>query len=883
MRWLNISSLLLILPAACCFSLFFLSADTVSAQHKSIEIRQPAEIYAIGRRERFLLPRLTSGRLVGRRETIPAVQVRNIDYWFAELQSSRPSRYRVAQAYIAHEGPKVLSRLDSLVATGDSVLRQRIKEIVAMMLIESVDLSLLEQHPPLMQLCRREFDAGRLQYKRWLWETTSNGIPNHLCEETKKMLPKWQGRSIWTIPALVEGTKLDCGNDSLICANELIRVGAKGQRAALERLAASSKKVTYIALDSTILLQDYSSDLRFPVGPIVRMKLAHANFQQERMPDDACNYLEMLIHFEGRPLDIPSWCLTGSDYETWDRFWTTVTPRLQAAWDGPGRVSPNVDFWIRRLRSSTPSEYRVAQVYLSHLGKEALPALERLAFTTDPTILERIREIVLLMLLYEVDFHTVEKYHQLMYVCRDEFEQSRKLVRYLFDRGLLDNPNLLQSSKANQVYNRLQNRDGWAIPVIIECIESDVKEKKAFGMILLFYMRGTGQIAAIQSLVEEKGEIPQPGLYGCTLGFWPGVIGKQAQKFLDDASFYFHKKNYFDGAGNYFDMIQWLELKRFNNGLFSWMKRGDPSLRCCLDSWDIRWRDRLPMIQANLDGNGCDDEPIRPWIERLHEARPSRYRIAQAQLTVMGERSLPALELLAANATPVMRNRLKEIVAIMLLRSVKPSTMKQYPNLVALCKAEFEEAEGLADQLLGLDYDEFETYVDGSGKTIEKIEHFIPDEAHQLCKRMKDLHGWAIPAIVRLSNHEDLWIRAQAAEILFSLCAEEQYDQLTRIYHGPLIAGSFNWNMDRGAAQLPQFGMQFGCCPGSFTYDQSQTSPPARFGYGIVAAKYLQTLARFEKGTPWKIPVDCNLIPSDCTWKEYWRYVEPILEKEWND
>jgi hypothetical protein len=157
------------------------------------------------------------------------------------------------------------------------------------------------------------------------------------------------------------------------------------------------------------------------------------------------------------------------------------------------------------------------------------------------------------------------------------------------------------------------------------------------------------------------------------------------------------------------------------------------------------------------------EEPPEEWIRKLQGDKPSEFRIAQVYLSRPGSMPWGKLDELAKTGDERVRQRLKEVVALMLLNGVDPRDVRQRRHLNATPAAEFAKARELAGKLTKAVQKAERDHADAA----EGVQWYLLDEdAASVASELFSLHGWAVPALLELAEGQSPFLRLVAVDAI---------------------------------------------------------------------------------------------------------------------
>jgi len=240
------------------------------------------------------------------------------------------------------------------------------------------------------------------------------------------------------------------------------------------------------------------------------------------------------------------------------------------------------------------------------------------------------------------------------------------------------------------------------------------------------------------------------------------------------------------------------------------------------------------------------------WVEKLKTDKPSEWRMAQAYLAHMGPAALAELEELADGASRRIRQRLREVVALMMAKSIQRAELEEYPRLTAICAKKFHRADKLGRRLSGLSY---------KAVTSERVV--------LTSFELAELGGLGVPAFVKLTEDDSPQSRFYGGTGLRVVDATSQLPILLRLTKDEGIVyqlhGDYESHLPIGQRILP-------------TYEDMLAAKEdvVREGQG-----YLRQLWWYHEGTPQQVPrVDRK--DGISTWDDFWREAKPLMEAAWD-
>ena len=302
--------------------------------------------------------------------------------------------------------------------------------------------------------------------------------------------------------------------------------------------------------------------------------------------------------------------------------------------------------WTAKLRSSEPSEWRVAQAYLARQGTAALPELATLAEGADDSLKRRLHETISLMLRNAVPPEQIRDYPELWSLGEPELEAARAALEELkgreaYDTGEAGLPmpgdfecTTLQngyrrcvragpepeSSPPRQAIEELLGLRGWAVPAAVELLTDEAPGSRRYGVEILLGLNAIGQYPLVQRLTSDDEPLTVLG------GDWVErtTVGEATTMRLRSGAL--RPASAPDGelavvleAENYLDWLDYFARgEDVRSRLLNRLRQEAGTLEAA--SWDDYWRRAQPVLEAVWDSD--DDE--RPGSA----GRAERMRIA---------------------------------------------------------------------------------------------------------------------------------------------------------------------------------------------------------------------------------------------------------------
>ena len=267
--------------------------------------------------------------------------------WMDDLDSARPSVYRIAAAYVAHAGPAALGFIEARAADANSTRRAHLRLAVGVLLLTGVTPEEVAKRPALAALGAAELasadrHAAALCASREYEHDT--GTPSDSTMRHHDALVALRG---WAVPAAVALTRCATPTGRVFGLRLLAELRAGGQQAALAALAGDSTVViagedepqerTTIAA----LAASYARDFPFTNhGTVIPGTVART------VGGEGEEYLSAVARQDG--VTGPEYVLVNrmrddaktSTAHTWDEFWQRARPVLETMWDAPTTTAP---------------------------------------------------------------------------------------------------------------------------------------------------------------------------------------------------------------------------------------------------------------------------------------------------------------------------------------------------------------------------------------------------------------------------------------------------------------------------------------------------------------------------------------------------------------
>ena len=291
--------------------------------------------------------------LVGCRELSPATSKPRgnsgspVALLLEQMASDDLTDRRLAQVHLAYKGEEALAALSAACDADDERLKQSIREVVALMLLNSVEYEKLWKYPRLVEVCRPKFDEAR-EFARLLagaedYDSGEHGMGPGLPpppSPDRQALYALIGLHGWAVPAAIELCTDDMPASRLYGAEVLRLVEAWVQKDVWELLLQDRGPVTIFrgCFDEPTTVAGAASDwLRFSSG--------RRDFDNPNVPRYAARtawrYLLWLGQFDkegpASPTDttlanVLSQRADTMAAESWDDYWDRAEPVLRDVW-----------------------------------------------------------------------------------------------------------------------------------------------------------------------------------------------------------------------------------------------------------------------------------------------------------------------------------------------------------------------------------------------------------------------------------------------------------------------------------------------------------------------------------------------------------------------
>lgn len=267
-------------------------------------------------------------------------------------------------------------------------------------------------------------------------------------------------------------------------------------------------------------------------------------------------------------------------------------------------------------------------------------------------------------------------------------------------------------------------------------------------------------------------------------------------------------------------------------------------------------------------------------LEQMASADLTDRRLAQVHLAHKGTDALATLAAASDTRDDRLEQSIREVVALMLLKSVEWTELSQYPRLRELCRPQFEQARAHARHLAGADrYDSGEHGLRPPGPPPP-----LSPEREALYA-MVGLHGWAVPAAVELCADDMPSSRLYGAEVLRYVQAWGQTTVWQSLLQDDGAVTIFRGCYDEHTTVAGAVG---DCLRVNSSY-RDFSDPNAPRHTACVAEGYALWLGQFDKGGP-ASPIDTTLTGmlrqyadtmAATSWDDYWNRAEPVLRDTW--
>jgi hypothetical protein len=269
------------------------------------------------------------------------------------------------------------------------------------------------------------------------------------------------------------------------------------------------------------------------------------------------------------------------------------------------------------------------------------------------------------------------------------------------------------------------------------------------------------------------------------------------------------------------------------------------------------------------------------YISRLTSPDSVEVRIAQAHIAHKGARTLPILDHTLKQADARQQQRLKELIALMLVRSVDLQEMKKYPKLLSMAETQFKIADNAANLLERTkDFDGGEQDIRSSN--FPKVQTPLRKAVDELT----NLGGYAVPALDRLAHANSPSARLYAAEILIRQGAEGQIATLLELAGQELPVTKLGGDVLRKTTLAKSVMNDLRTTHPfvrRFIADPIQT--PA-----FEAEEYVRWLDRFQRPELDNFKASSELrnrlrqeadTLNANSWPDYWKRAKPVLDEVW--
>ena len=267
---------------------------------------------------------------------------------------------------------------------------------------------------------------------------------------------------------------------------------------------------------------------------------------------------------------------------------------------------------------------------------------------------------------------------------------------------------------------------------------------------------------------------------------------------------------------------------------------------------------------------------VTKWIAKFQSVSEAEWREAEANLARMGSVVLPELEKLAEGADVELQSRIKDTVALMLLKTVSLEEFYQYKTIVVLSAPETNRAKALTEILKNAkEYD--------SGAVAKGLSVPPPSDVRKAMSQVVRFGGFAVPAAVELTNGDKPASRLYGAELIRMVQATGQVNIFEK-----LRKDSTRIDVDHGdyISHTTVGEVILGWIEDIYPIDKRHLPDPT-YAVCLEAAQYVHWLEG-KGGDPHHRRITSQLVnrlyeeTQTCnatSWEDYWNRARPILRE----
>jgi hypothetical protein len=271
------------------------------------------------------------------------------------------------------------------------------------------------------------------------------------------------------------------------------------------------------------------------------------------------------------------------------------------------------------------------------------------------------------------------------------------------------------------------------------------------------------------------------------------------------------------------------------------------------------------------------DASMRAWVHTLRSSDPAERVIAQAYIAHSGTPSLAELDKFARTKDVVLRRRVKEVVSLMLRKTVGPNEIRKYKTLWHLVEPELRKAsvalQSIANQK---DYDSGDVGLILEGTTV-KI-----SPPRSAVEQLVEMRGFAVPLALELLMDKQPGSRMYGVEILGRLDAVGQLSALQSMLkddgHITVSHGCY-WDETTVGAETPRW-LAAGHLRRATYPEDKDTVKYKQYSHTFEAESYLFWLSDSVGVGSYDL---INRLRRDAgtmhatSWEDYWSRARPVL------
>lgn len=302
---------------------------------------------------------------------------------------------------------------------------------------------------------------------------------------------------------------------------------------------------------------------------------------------------------------------------------------------------------------------------------------------------------------------------------------------------------------------------------------------------------------------------------------------------------------------------------------------------------------QIPVVAAPPETLIPKQEPAY-FIERLQNADEPVWREGQVGLAMSGERGLAELEkLIEKNPDPELRKRVRGLILVGMLTTIRWDDLKRRPQLGALVLKEVLAGMEIAKELVGrAEADAGQTgFSDDSRRFSVRLHEKADGHEATRMERFKQLSGGAVPAMQWLCTHKLAICRAQGLLLIEHLDATVCRPDIEKLktdeakvplLQGPMMASGVRGTTlgERARRSEEQFKIM-SCLTNSIEKHltallKSERSGAADSSRGLSGAALSYAMREIPDGLPSDVHYKRQLA---ITWDEWWKGARAVWKE----